>query len=65
MQYGYNWKYMSFHVNMSQTNTIKEMIYDNVINIIYDVNLNVRDDKKITLWLSDHRIMKLTANFII
>ncbi len=48
-----------------KTNTIRERFYDNVITIIHDVNLNVTDDKKITLLLSNHRIMKNTANFII
>ncbi len=48
-----------------KTNTIRERFYDNVIIIIHDVNLNVTDDEKITLLLSDHRIMKNIANFII
>ncbi len=48
-----------------KTNTTRERLYDNVITIIHDVNLNVTDDEKITLLISDHRIMKNTANFII
>ncbi len=49
----------------SKTNTIRERFYNNVITIIHDVNLNLNDDEKITLLLTDHRIMKNTANFII
>ncbi len=37
----------------------------NVTTIIHDVNLNVTDDEKNTLLLRDHRIMNITANFII
>ncbi len=48
-----------------KTNTIRERFYDNVITIIHDVNLNVTDDGKIILLLSDHRIMKNIANYII
>ncbi len=48
-----------------KTNTIRERFYGNVITIIHDVNLNVTDNEKITLLLSDHRIMKNIANFII
>ncbi len=54
-----------FMLKCPKTNTIRERFYDNVITIIHDVNLNVIDDEKITLSLSDHRIMKNTANFII
>ncbi len=36
-----------------------------VITNIHDVNLNVTDNEKIKLLLSDHRILKNTANFII
>ncbi len=46
-------------------NTIRERFYDNVTTIIHDVNVNVTADKKIILLLSDHRIKKITANFII
>ncbi len=52
-------------ISYPKTNTIRERFYDNVITIIHDVNLNVTDYEKITLLLSDHRIMKITANFII
>ncbi len=48
-----------------KTSTIRERFYDNVITIIHDVNLNNIDNEKITLSLSDHRIMNITANFII
>ncbi len=48
-----------------KTNTIRKRFYDNVTTIIHDVNLNVTDDKKITRLLSDHRRIKITANFII
>ncbi len=48
-----------------KTNTIRERFYDNVTTIIHDVNLNVTDDEKNTLLLRDHRIMNITANFII
>ncbi len=52
-----------FMLICTKTNTIRERFYDNVIT--HDVNLNVTDDEKITVLLSDHRIMKNTANFII
>ncbi len=39
------------------TNTTKERFYDNVTTIIH--NVNVTNDVKITLLLSDHRIGKL------
>ncbi len=45
--------------------TIRERLYNNAIAIIHVINLNVTDDEKITLLLSDHKIMKNTANFII
>ncbi len=54
-----------FMVICHKTSTIRERFYDNVITIIHDVNLNVTDIEKITLLLSDHRIMKITANFSI
>ncbi len=47
-----------------KTNTIRDRFYDNVITIIHGVNLNVTDDEKITLLLSDQRIMKNAVNFI-
>ncbi len=57
---GENAMYSTYHIEMN-----KGMFYDNVITIIHDVNLNVKDDEKITLLLTDHRIMKNTGNFII
>ncbi len=66
MQYGLLLKNISyFTIICSKTNTIRESFYDNVTIIIHDVTLNVTDDEKITLLLSDHRIMKITAHFII
>ncbi len=41
-----------------KTNSIRERFYDNAITIIHD-------DEKITLLLSNHRLMKNAANFII
>ncbi len=55
----------NFMLICPKTNIIRERFYYNVITIIHDVNLNVTDDEKITLLLSDHRIMKNTVNFII
>ncbi len=46
-------------------NSIRERFYDNVTTILHDVNLNVTADETITLLLSDHRIKKITAYFII
>ncbi len=57
--------YLIFCQYVPKTNIIRERFYDNVTTIIHDVNLNVTDDEKITLLLSDHKIIKITANFII
>ncbi len=48
-----------------KTNTTRDRFYDNVTTNIHDVNLNVTDDGKITYLLSENRIMKITAKFII
>ncbi len=48
-----------------KTNTTTERFYEDFTIIIHYVNINVTNDEKLTLLLSDHRIMKISTNFII
>ncbi len=50
-----------------KTNTIIQMLYLNFrsTTVIHNVNLNVTDNEKIILLLSDNKIIKITSNFII